>query len=562
MRVKALNFAGRPLIPVEASGRLILRFTFLLLLALMLPASRSAVADPSFSPRDLAVIRLNIIDLLTKDSDLPLPVRQRRAALLGYYSDDAGSLLWLGADRTADFIARLRGAAADGLDPSAYPADQLALLIAAADKADKRSRSIIELHFSAALLEYASDLQVGRFLPRKVDPNFFVQERSIDQLAALKRVASAPSIDQFFLSWEPRAPEYRALKAALADYRALAATGGWPSVPLGDALKPGMSDERVKALRARLAVTGEVAPQAAAGAESSYDDELVGGVEAFQSRHGLDADGVIGAATIVALNVPVEARIQEIVVAMERWRWMPENLGGDYIMVNIAGFDLKRVQDGKVEERMSVVVGKPYSRTPAFSDAIRYVELNPYWNVPTGIALKEELPKLRKNPSARASAGFEAVRGDKVYALTAINWSQYGPSNFPFQIRQRPGPSNALGRVKFMFPNRFNVYLHDTPAQSFFERSERAFSHGCIRLSRPIDLAEQVLSAVPGWNRNRVDAVVASGDRTVVNLTTPLPIHITYLTAWVDNGTANFRRDIYEQDVKLMAALNGQSVAW
>jgi len=246
---------------------------------------------------------------------------------------------------------------------------------------------------------------------------------------------------------------------------------------------------------------------------------------------------------------------------MERWRWMPEHLGDDHIIVNIAGFELKLVRGGEVEDRMAVVVGKPYHRTPAFSDAIRYVELNPYWNVPPSIALKEELPKLRQNPGGRASEGFEAVRGDAVYALTSINWAQYGPGNFPFQIRQRPGSNNALGRVKFMFPNKFNVYLHDTPAKSLFGRSERAFSHGCIRLSRPIDLAEEVLRP-DGWTRNKVDEVVASGKRTVVNLTTPLPVHITYLTAWVDDGVANFRRDVYEQDAKLVAALEGQSVAW
>jgi murein L,D-transpeptidase YcbB/YkuD len=207
------------------------------------------------------------------------------------------------------------------------------------------------------------------------------------------------------------------------------------------------------------------------------------------------------------------------------------------------------------------VVGKPYSRTPAFNDAIRYVELNPYWNVPSSIALKEELPKLRRNAAARQGDGFEAVRGDTVYPLTSINWSQYGPGNFPFQLRQRPGKNNALGKAKFVFPNRFNVYLHDTPAQSFFSRSERAFSHGCIRLSRPIDLAEQVLGP-EGWGRERIDSVVASGKRTVVNLTTPLPVYITYFTAWVDNGTPNFRNDVYEQDAKLLAALKGQSLAW
>jgi murein L,D-transpeptidase YcbB/YkuD len=187
--------------------------------------------------------------------------------------------------------------------------------------------------------------------------------------------------------------------------------------------------------------------------------------------------------------------------------------------------------------------------------------LNPYWNVPSSIALKEELPKLRRNAAARQSDGFEAVRGDKVYALTSINWSQYGPGNFPFQLRQRPGKDNALGRAKFVFPNRFNVYLHDTPAKSLFSRSERAFSHGCIRLSRPIDLAEKVL-APEGWGREQIDRAVASGDRKVVSLTTPLPVYITYFTAWVDNGTPNFRNDVYEQDAKLLAALQGQSLAW
>jgi murein L,D-transpeptidase YcbB/YkuD len=272
-------------------------------------------------------------------------------------------------------------------------------------------------------------------------------------------------------------------------------------------------------------------------------------------------DGVVGPATIVALNTTVDVRVEEIAAAMERWRWMPEDLGDDHIIVNIAGFDLKLVRDRQLEDRMAVVVGKPYHRTPAFSNAIKYVELNPYWNVPSSIALKEELPKLRQNPAARQSAGFEAVRGDQVYALTSINWSQYGPGNFPFRLRQRPGSNNALGQVKFMFPNKFNVYLHDTPAKSLFSRSERAFSHGCIRLSRPLDLAAEVLGP-QGWSRARIDQVVDSGKRTVVNLDTHLPVHITYMTAWVDDGVPNFRRDIYEQDKKLLAALEGQALAW
>ena len=494
---------------------------------------------------------------------MPLPVRQRLQSLTWYYGENGGDLLWIGTGRVADMIARLRAAHDDGLDPSAYPADQLAKLSTVVEDTDERGKAIVELHFSAAFLEYASDLQVGRYLPRKTDPNFFLQEKTIDQPAALARLAGTAGVDDFFAGWQPKAPEYAALRAALADYRAIARTGGWPSVPLGETLKPGMSDPRVPALRARLAVTDGAPAEAPPDAsELIYGDELVAIVSAFQVRHGLDIDGVVGRATIVALNVPVEVRIRELIVAMERWRWMPDNLGSHYVIVNIAGFELRRVRQGKIEEEMAVVVGKPYHRTPVFSDAIRYLEINPYWNVPISIALKEELPKLRKNPAERSSAGFEAVQGGQVYPLTAIDWSRYGSGNFPFQLRQRPGPKNALGRVKFMFPNKFNVYLHDTPARSLFVRSTRAFSHGCIRLSRPIDLADQVLDGVPGWNRGRIDSIVASGNRTVIKLVEPLPVHITYLTAWVDSGVANFRTDIYQHDKKLLAAFAGRSIAW
>jgi L,D-transpeptidase YcbB len=220
------------------------------------------------------------------------------------------------------------------------------------------------------------------------------------------------------------------------------------------------------------------------------------------------------------------------------------------------------VTGGKVGERMNVVVGKPYTRTPVFSDRVRYLEFNPYWNVPPDIAVNEELPVLRRGTAGRMADGFEAVRGDQVIPLNQIDWNAYGPGNFPFQIRQRPGPKNALGQVKFMFPNQFNVYLHDTPSRSLFVRSERAFSHGCIRLSRPLDLAADVLRGNPGWDRRRIDAVVAEGDRVTVNLAAPLPIHITYLTAWVENGQVHFRNDIYKQDEKLVNALGGRAIAW
>ncbi len=520
----------------------------------VMPAAARAVP---LAAAERAAVTINVTDLLANEPRLPLPVRQRADALIAYYQQNGGPLLWIGGERMDQFVARLKAAASDGLDPQSYPTDQLAKLTEAVGRTDARSRAVIELYFSAAFLEYASDLRVGRLLPHKVDPNFFLKNRSIDQLAALDTLGRARSVNAFFDAWQPQAPDYGALKRALADYRAIATKGGWPTVPLGDSLKPGTTDARVPLLRARLAVTDGAEPGG-----DVYDDRLAAAVKWFQKRHGLADDGVVGRNTVAALNVPVEERVAEIVVAMERWRWMPENLGRDHLIVNIAGFELKHVDNGKVVDKMAVVVGKPYSRTPEFSDRVRYLEFNPYWNVPTDIAIREELPKLRSNPAALAAAGFEAVQRDKVYRLTDIDWSQYGPGNFPFLLRQRPGPTNALGRVKFMFPNQFNVYLHDTPSHGAFAAQTRAFSHGCVRLSRPLDLATEVLSGTSGWDRRRIDGVVAGGDRTIVNLATPLPVHITYLTAWVDQGTPNFRNDIYEQDAKLLNALGGRAMTW
>jgi L,D-transpeptidase YcbB len=516
------------------------------------------------SPRDLAVIRINLLDLLAKEPNLPLPIRQRREALEAYYQTFGGELLWLASSRANALISRLKNAEADGLDPNDYPSKQLATISATGPPTDKRGLAIIELYFSSAFLEYASDLKVGRFLPSKIDPNFFIESRTIDQQAALKDLAQTDSIDRFFDAWQPPGQRYAALRTVLAKYRALAAKGGWNTIPLGESVRPGMSDPRIPAIRARLSLTDGAGGEVGAAEGPLYGNALVEVVKRFQARQGLEGDGVIGSTTIVAMNVPVQERIKSIILAMERLRWMPENLGQQYLIVNIAGFELRRVNAGKVEERMAVVVGKPYHRTPVFSDRIRFLEFNPYWNVPPDIAVNEELPVLRRNPAGLSAQGFEVVRGNQVTDPSSVDWSSVGPGHFPYQLRQRPGPNNALGRVKFMFPNSHNVYLHDSPAHSLFERNVRAFSHGCIRLSRPLDLAEQVLrvGGVQGWTKDRINSVVASTKTTVVNLREPLPVHITYLTAWADEGAANFRQDIYGHDAKLLAALEGKSIAW
>ena len=528
----------------------------------LIGAAAPARADIALTPREAAIVRLNVLDLLAKEPRLPLPIKQRRDVLEAYYHTGNGALLWLGSKRAGALVKRLLAADKEGLDPKDYDGKALAEVNEESPTLDKRRLAIAELYFSAAFLQYASDLRVGRVLPSQVDPDFFLQRRTIDPLAALRGVAQAPSLEQFFAAWQPHHPLYAALRKALADYRALAAQGGWQSVALGPSLHPGGTDARVPAVRARLAVTDGAGP--ATAAPTVYDAGLVEAVKRFQQRQGLTVDGVIGNSTIVAMNVPVAARIDSLIATMERVRWIPEDLGKKFIIVNIAAFELRRFDNGIEKERMRVVVGKPYHRTPVFSDRIRYVEFNPYWSVPPSIAVKEELPKLRSNAGAIEAQGFEAVQGDRVFSLVTIDWNQYGPGHFPFTLRQRPGANNALGRVKLIFPNPHNVYLHDSPAHSLFGRAERAFSHGCIRLARPLELAQEVLTAsgVAGWTPARVDSVIASAKTTVVNLREPMPVHITYLTAWVDNGVVNFRSDIYGHDKKLLAALDGKGVAW
>ena len=509
--------------------------------------------------------RASLLALLDKPQTVPLPIRQKLGALRAYYGDPGSQDLWQDDMLAADFIRHLENAHKDGLGQRDNLIEQLRAFrqinrLALTQEAQLQQLAMAELYWSAGFLKYAAQLKKGRFLPTKIDSKLYWQPKEIDMVAALQLVSTLGDVDAFFNAWEPQLPTYKALKKALAEYQALEAAGGWPSVRVIDVLKPGEDNEVVRQLRARLAVTDGAPVSPPLGQETIYGEDLQGAVKRFQRRHGLEDDGIVGKNTFFQLNIPVQSRLRQVVLSMERLRWMPEDLGKHYILVNIAGYDLRRVENSKVQEVMRVVVGKPYHQTPVFSETMTYVEVNPYWNVPRSIAVSEELPKLKRSPGARAAKGFEAVVNNKPIPLTAINWGQYSRTNFPVRLRQKPGPNNALGRVKFMFPNRFNVYMHDTPARSLFSKSARAFSHGCIRLARPIDMAEQVLStSVPGWDRKRVDRVVDSKKRTVVSLKSPIEVHVTYSTSWRDeDGDVQFRPDIYRRDAKLYAALFGK----
>ncbi len=505
-----------------------------------------------------------IRQLLQSPDGLEFLVRQRLQPLADYYNSPTGNLLWQDDALASAFVARLRASERDGLQPRENLIDQLVgvlrtnrFALTREGQIDQQARA--ELYWSSAFLKYAGLIKKGRLLPTKVDTELYWQPKTIDMAAALQLVGTLGDVDAFFDAWEPQVPLYQSLKSALARHLAIREGGGWPKVDVIDVLKPGESHAIVPQLRRRLAITDGAAATPEPGKEQIYDDDLVEAVKRFQARHGMETDGIVGKKTFFQLNIPIDARIRQIVLSMERVRWMPEDLGNDYILVNIAGYEVRRITGGETREVMRVVVGKPYHQTPVFSKKMTYVEINPYWNVPRSIAVNEELAKLQSNPGALAAKGFEAVLNDNAVPVTTVDWRRYSKSNFPYRLRQRPGPSNALGQVKFMFPNRFNVYMHDTPAKSLFGRSERAFSHGCIRLARPIDMAEQVLAQVEGWDRQRIEQVLASGERTVVTLQKPIDVHITYSTAWRDrDGRVQFRPDIYRRDAKLYAALFGK----
>jgi len=520
--------------------------------ALWLPAA-SASADGDMA----AALRLRLdVEAAATDSDIGdldlIAVRR-------FYAERGFQPVWVdpsGATPRARAVVDMIGRAAeDGLDPADYDAAALAGRLGAVTSED---RADLEVRLSRALVLFGNDLRAGRVVPGEIESSLFVYPQRIDAFEVLSAAFAAPDATVYIAGLAPSSPEYLRLKQALADYRALAAGGGWSRLPEGETLKPGMRDERVPLLRRRLVEAGDLA---GAEAESDqFDAPLEAAVTRFQRRHGLTPDGAVGRMTMAALDVPVEDRIDQMLLNMERRRWMPRDLGERYVFVNMADFELKVVDGPQTVLDDRVVVGTPFQQTPEFSEMMTYIVVNPYWNIPPSIAGKEMLPKIRKDAGYLARNRIEVLSdwtesGRPVDPAT-IDWSRLSARHFPYKLRQVPGADNALGRLKFMFPNRFNIYLHDTPARTLFERTVRSFSHGCIRVQHPVDLAAVLLDGADGWTKDRIEAAIATGERQVISLPRPLPVHLTYLTAWVNkDGAVNFRDDIYGRDGRLREAL-------
>jgi L,D-transpeptidase YcbB len=507
-----------------------------------------------------------------------------RAPLASFYERRGYLPVWTagGALRPATLVEALRAAEREGLAPEQYHLQAIVSRLVAGSL-DARAAVELELLTTDALLLYAAHLRSGRVDPTTLRTEPAALRREADLVGWLEGVVGGRDLAGAMGALLPSHPGYWGLRWALARYRALEEEGGWPEIPAGEVLDPGGDDPRVPDLRRRLTATGDLqesgvavheeapvhpgAPGRGGGSDALdeddrsalYDDSLVAAVRRFQKRHGLDADGRVGERTIAALNVPAAQRVRQIELNLERWRWLPRDLGERYLLVNIPSFELALVERERVLERMKVIVGRFYRRTPVFSDQVRYIVLNPRWDVPQSIALHDKLPAIRRDPTYLARMGMRVLSGwgDSEVEVdpATVDWEALGPGNIPYHLRQDPGPLNALGRVKFMFPNEFNVYLHDTPERELFARTDRDFSSGCIRAERALDLAVALLEP-DGVTREQIEALLATGRETTRVLGTPVPVHVLYWTAFVEaDGTVSFRRDLYQRDVALEAAL-------
>ena len=512
-------------------------------------------------------------------------------------------------ERALAVIARIKAADTDGLDPSVYhlPHVQIGVAMAATPEALAHA----EVMLSQAVVDYVHDAHSGRLDPADISQNFDYKPHIADPVVALNKISMADDAAKVLASYNPQHPEFQALREKLAEARANQNSLP-PIVPAGSNLKLGMKDPRVVVLRERLKIAPPAPPpapadtpmaaapadQPAAAADGAavvtpvsatadapdamqpeakpavdktvvaateapakpfdpevFDDSVDAAVKAFQESAGLRPDGIVGPATLGRLNAAADDHVDTILVNMERWRWMPENLGDFYVRVNIPNFNLDIYKNGKIFYTTRIVVGQPTKQTPIFSDEIEHVIVNPVWNVPASIAVKEMLPQIQANPG-KALNGYQVFAniGGRFRAVDpwTVDWRNVDMRRI--QIKQPPGERNALGSIKFMFPNPFAVYLHDTPSKSLFQRDYRAFSHGCMRVMNPWDFAAALLTHDPKVSAASLKKLVG-GPQTQVNLTQNIPVHITYFTAWVDDsGKLQLRSDVYGHDARMEKA--------
>ena len=551
-----------------SNRRLVWSGWIVVLLALL---GRAAAADPPSFPRSLAGAETEAIRAILTRPEVakrfanPGEVARNWSMLSRFYAERDYAPAW---NRGGGFSPNvgvlldvLEQAGDEGLEPEDYPVAEVWAALDTTDIRDPRQLAERDILVSYLFMTYASHLSRGRLDAAELRQNWFIGDPNPDLAQVLEEALGPLGVRRVLEETAPAYPGYRKLRGALARYREIVSRGDWPHP--GGRFKAALGDSsaEVRAVRDYLRATGDLPDSAAAdslaGAPEVFDESLDAAVKRFQARHGLTVDGVVGPRSIQEMAVSNDARLRTIVANLERWRWLPDTLDTRYVMVNIPQFELQVVEQGDTVLTMRVVVGTDVNATPSFQNLIQFIETSPQWNVPRKIAAEEVLAKAVEDPEYLSSRSFTVFdsSGAKIDPKT-VAWAGVSPAHLKYRFRQEPGPSNPLGSIKFMFPNRFSIYLHDTSNPGLFKRSERDFSHGCVRIEKPVEFAEYLLRDGGKWSRADIETAMKSNKTRRINLPEPVPIYLLYWTAFVDaEGRVNFRRDLYGHDEVLDTAL-------
>jgi len=481
--------------------------------------------------------------------------------LPAFYEANNYSLAWDNEQNRIDLIESLENSFNEGLIPDDYHLEKIKKLFRET-KSNANPDKVVDLDLlmTDAVLLYATNLIIGKVDQSKIVEGWDVPPNKLPKNdgISLNKALNSNDIAEALNNLKPDNFMYVHMRNGLKRYREISKNGGWSKVPPGKVLKLNETDVRVLLLRKYLIITGDLSASANSENDSIFDMNVENAVKQFQFRHNLNEDGVVGKGTLEMINVPIEKRIDELRINMERARWVFHHLPEDFMVVNIAGYNVRRLTDDSIVFYSKVIVGKHFHETPIFKGKLSYIVINPTWTLPYSITIKETLPKLQKNPNYLTEKNMIIMdRTGKEIDPSTIDFNTLSKNNFPYTVRQKAGPHNALGQVKFIFPNQYAVYLHDTPVRSLFSREERAFSHGCIRIDKKWELLMNLMDDPEVWNMNKINEIVASGKTTRVNLKSPIEILLLYWTAGADKkDKLYFDKDVYDRDASVLEELN------
>ena len=528
-----------------------------------LPQAFTADASTDLGQSASDVIRSNMT-LLRTTGQLEIGGQKLAAtrSLPIFYQQRGYQRAWTRKETIGQLIRVVEDSSAEGLSPGDY---HLVALQAAHRQfhtmlaEDPRRLAEADILLTDSLLRLTHHLLLGKVDPQGLNPylNLVRIIDGPDPLQLLQRAVESDLLDSFIDSLKPKHPVYLRLKGALKTYRQIQHSGGWQPIQPGKQLMKGMRDERVIQLRRRLQVTGDLHDSRLSS--DRFDETLEGALIRFQMRHYLEADGIVNRVTLQVLNESVQERIDQIRVNLERARWVVHGVPERYLIVDIAGYNVHYVHSDQIVWSSRAQVGKPFRQTPVFKSRIRRLELNPTWTVPPGIFRKDILPEVKKNPDYLNRLGIKIyTTGNQLVDANAVDWSRYPRRRFPYILRQGPGPTNPLGDIKFVLPNPFYIYLHDTPEIEDFDSPWRALSAGCIRVEYPLELAELLIDDPGRWDIERLRKQIEQQRSTSIDLSDPQPVLFLYMTVWVDqNQVAYFREDVYQRDARILEGLAG-----